>query len=160
MRLTLIPTDKFISVDDQGLLDIQQDLSWIPSDVHAVQWYDDHGEVEFKDSRPNLKITELGIYEQAITDFNNELQILEDERIAQELLQESQRDYWQELRGIRDYKLLQTDWTQLPDAPLTEQQKSLWVIYRQELRDLPDNIDEPKPLVIDPNHPDWTIPPS
>jgi hypothetical protein len=27
------------------------------------------------------------------------------------------------------------------------------------LRDLPENIDDPKPLVLDENHPDWTIPP-
>lgn len=38
--------------------------------------------------------------------------------------------------------LLHSDYTQIPDAPLTEEQKAAFRIYRQELRDLP-------------THPDW-----
>ena len=41
-----------------------------------------------------------------------------------------------------------------------EEQKHLWTIYRQELRDLPENIEDPKPLVLDENHSSWPIPPS
>lgn len=68
---------------------------------------------------------------------------------------EKNRDYWQEFRKIRNYKLSQSDWTQFPDSPLTEDQKNAWQEYRQALRDLPENITDPKPLVLDPNHPDW-----
>jgi hypothetical protein len=39
--------------------------------------------------------------------------------------------------------LQSSDWTQLPDAPLTEEQKTAWANYRQAVRDfksyLPDN---------------------
>lgn len=38
------------------------------------------------------------------------------------------------IRVTRDRLLRETDWTQLPDAPVD---KARWAIYRQELRDLP-----------------------
>lgn len=39
----------------------------------------------------------------------------------------------------RDEKLQQSDWTQLPDVPLTTEQKAVWATYRQELRDYINN---------------------
>jgi hypothetical protein len=144
MRLIIIPVDKLISIDGQGISQIQQDFSWIPSNVHAVQWYETWGEVEYTDGLPNEKIEELGIYEQAVDTYNNEKQRLEDEKIAQAEAIEAARDYWAELRSSRDYKLSECDWTQLPDAPLTEEQKTAWITYRQALRDLPANTEDPK----------------
>jgi len=41
-----------------------------------------------------------------------------------------------EATSIRDRLLTGSDWTQLPDAPLTAAQKSAWVVYRQALRDV------------------------
>jgi hypothetical protein len=32
-----------------------------------VQWYDDHGEIELVTVDPNIHITELGVFEQALT---------------------------------------------------------------------------------------------
>jgi hypothetical protein len=159
MRLTIVSLDKTIGIDGEFLLNIQQNLDWIPKDVHAVQWYDTWGEIEFVDNSPNQRIEELGIYEQAVTDYNNEKQRIEDERIAKELAEEAARDYWEELRILRDERLFDSDWTQLSDAPLTESQKNDWMIYRQQLRDLPENITEPKPLVLDPEHESWPIAP-
>lgn len=46
-------------------------------------------------------------------------------------------DPWVEIRGIRDAKLSSSDFTQLPDAPLTAQQVTDWATYRQTLRDIP-----------------------
>lgn len=43
------------------------------------------------------------------------------------------------LRRHRNAILAQTDWTQMPDAPLTEAQKDRYKSYRQALRDLPKN---------------------
>lgn len=45
------------------------------------------------------------------------------------------------IRQDRDSKLLRSDWTQLPTAPLTTEQKNQWEIYRQALRDFPDVVD-------------------
>ena len=87
-----------------------------------------------------------------------------DSLVAEEEAFEASRDYWGEFRHIRDLKLQSCDWTQLSDAPITQEQKSLWEIYRQELRDLPENIVDPKPLVYSylagESHPDWPIPPN
>ena len=46
------------------------------------------------------------------------------------------------LRYRRNLLLAQSDWTQFNDSPLSESERSAWAVYRQELRDLTDNIDE------------------
>lgn len=48
MRLTIIPADGAVYVD--GISYLNLNLSFIPSDVHALQWYDTYGELEFKRS--------------------------------------------------------------------------------------------------------------
>ena len=45
------------------------------------------------------------------------------------------------LRGDRDGLLSKCDWTQFSDSPLSDAQKAAWATYRQELRDLPNNVD-------------------
>jgi hypothetical protein len=42
------------------------------------------------------------------------------------------------LRRERNIKLAMSDWTQLPDLPLNEEQKAAWAEYRQALRDIPN----------------------
>ena len=160
MRLTIIPGDKAIGIGGEFLLKIQEDLSWIPSNIHAVQWYETWGEIEYNDGFPNEKIEELGIFEQAIEDYNNEVERIEIKKINDAKEAEAARDYWEELRILRNQRLTESDWTQVADAPLTEEHKDAWKNYRQQLRDLPENIIDPKPLVLDPNHSNWTIKPS
>ena len=46
---------------------------------------------------------------------------------------------YEDLRTVRDAILAESDWTQLPDSPLTDDLKSQWKVYRQALRDLPEN---------------------
>ncbi len=50
-----------------------------------------------------------------------------------------------QIRADRDRRLAASDWTQMPDAPLTDDQRIAWRAYRQALRDLmadcdPDNV--------------------
>jgi DNA/RNA-binding domain of Phe-tRNA-synthetase-like protein len=47
------------------------------------------------------------------------------------------------LRADRDALLSSSDWTQGPDAPLSEKKKEAWASYRQELRDLPAKTKDP-----------------
>jgi hypothetical protein len=47
MRLTIIPIDGSVSVDGVGFGGL--DLSFMDASVHAVQWYETHGEIERKD---------------------------------------------------------------------------------------------------------------
>jgi hypothetical protein len=58
-----------------------------------------------------------------------------------------------EARAIRDELLTVSDWTQTPDAPLTENERLRWRQYRQILRDIPQQVGFPDSIVW-PNEPD------
>lgn len=45
------------------------------------------------------------------------------------------------LRAKRDAALSASDWTQMPDSPLSDADKQAWATYRQALRDLPETGD-------------------
>ena len=47
------------------------------------------------------------------------------------------------LREQRNNLLLASDFSQFPDAPLTDEQRSAWRLYRQALRDLPQTVVDP-----------------
>jgi hypothetical protein len=62
MRLTIIPSDSFVAVNgDSSHRPLDLSVCNIPTNVHALQWYDTEGEVEFdgKPKSPNEEITEL-----------------------------------------------------------------------------------------------------
>jgi hypothetical protein len=46
MRVTIIPIDGSVSVDGKGFGGL--DLSFMDASIHAVQWYETHGEIEVK----------------------------------------------------------------------------------------------------------------
>lgn len=47
MRLTIVPIDGTVTIDGVGFGGLN--LSFIDASVHAVQWYETHGEIEIKD---------------------------------------------------------------------------------------------------------------
>ncbi len=47
-------------------------------------------------------------------------------------------DLFAAIRVHRNGLLLECDWTQLADSPLTEEDKANWVLYRDQLRNFPD----------------------
>lgn len=51
---------------------------------------------------------------------------------------------WDVVRNKRNKLLGLCDWTQLPDSPLTTEQKTAWTTYRQALRDIPQQPVEPE----------------
>lgn len=99
MRLTIIPSDNTVYIDGVGYSNI--DLTWIPNidgkKVHAVQWVDDEGEIEFVGPHQNLKIGELDIFEKSI-DLWNEKKEEEDAFIKQQLELEEKRKKEEEER--------------------------------------------------------------
>ncbi|SHF30583.1 tail fiber assembly protein [Vibrio gazogenes] len=50
---------------------------------------------------------------------------------------------WDDIRVARNRLVSETDWTQIPDAPLTAEKKAEFTAYRQALRDIPQNHDDP-----------------
>jgi hypothetical protein len=156
--LSIDVANKNITVEDETLFNItEQNFSWIPSNVTYLIWYGTKGSINYKidenGNGPVEFITELGIYEKGIEMFNNEKQRIADHKKEQENAIESARDYWKELRSLRDGKLTKYDWTQTLDAPLTEEQRIAWATYRQALRDVPANTEDPK-------NPVWPAKPS
>jgi hypothetical protein len=94
MRLIIIPVDTKISIDGEPITGC--DMSWVPEfvgditgvsqKVHAVQWYDDHGEIELVSRDSNIEITEiteLGVFEQAVSIHAEKKAILEAEAAAE-----------------------------------------------------------------------------
>lgn len=47
---------------------------------------------------------------------------------------------WDGVRAERDRRLAASDWTQVADAPVDA---AAWAVYRQELRDIPQNWNDP-----------------
>jgi len=50
------------------------------------------------------------------------------------------RAHWDEIIGKRNRKLEASDWTQMPDSPLSGEQKTAWSVYRQDLREIPNRL--------------------
>jgi hypothetical protein len=48
-----------------------------------------------------------------------------------------------EVRRLRKYKLMECDWTQLPDIILSDEKKPEWLTYRQLLRDITQQFEFP-----------------
>ena len=45
---------------------------------------------------------------------------------------------WTKVTLMRNFLLMYSDWTQIGDAPLSAEEKSKWVTYRQKLSDIPE----------------------
>jgi len=56
---------------------------------------------------------------------------------------------WFAVRYQRDILISQSDWTQLPDVQtsMTDAQKSAWLLYRKQLRDITIAYDDPSKVV-------------
>jgi hypothetical protein len=55
-------------------------------------------------------------------------------------------------KSKRDNLLYKSDWTQLPNGPLTTEQQQAWAVYRQELRDITSQSGYPFNVI-------WPTPP-
>lgn len=57
----------------------------------------------------------------------------------------------------RNQILKSSDWTQLPDSPLSDEEKTQWAAYRQAWRDITSQSGFPDEVVI-PMPPNWVAP--
>jgi hypothetical protein len=57
MRLTIIRSDGAVYLD--SILYESLDMSCVPVNIHALQWFDSNGWIEFVENTPNEEITEL-----------------------------------------------------------------------------------------------------
>lgn len=57
-------------------------------------------------------------------------------------------DAWTLIIVTRNKLLLESDWTQCLDAPLTAEEKTAFQIYRQALRDIRQNYVNPEDVIF------------
>ena len=153
MRLTVVPSDKIIIKDGKEYK--VTDLSYLDSNIHAIQWYDDKGEIEYVDGTPNLEITDIAPYNQCVTDWEAE----KTKESEANVVTAEQWEKW--FREIRNTLLLDSDWTQFTDSPLTDAKKTEWKTYRQKLRDMPTTKTATfEELVLNEGHSDYPTKPS
>lgn len=116
--------EKFVRFNEAGI----QEESQIAAESPGKDWYGVGDPSKSKDKFFKLK----GSSAKAMTKKEYEDYILQ-------LGNTSNLD---NVRAQRDMLLGASDWTQMPDAPLTEKQREAWKAYRQALRDFPSTIEE------------------
>ncbi len=129
MKLTVIAPDKVVIKDGEAYP--IEDLSYLDANIHAIQWQDTTGEIEYKDATPNLIISDITPYNKCVTDW----EAVKTKELEKNVLSDEEYEKW--FREIRNTLLLDSDWTQFTDSPLTDAKKTEWKTYRQALRDMP-----------------------
>jgi len=133
------PIGNAVTEDNFRLLFPNTSFSWpfVPEDIEPQGF----GLYDFS-SQPDL-----GAFEKAveIAPVKNEYGIwrqtwavepMNEEEVAARTEQE-----WGAVRGQRNFRLSMCDWTQLPDAPLSNVKMQEWASYRQALRDITTQSD-------------------
>lgn len=139
-------------------------------DAHSIQVQIEHDElpsIVLKDDDPQMEIFGLGMDNIYVDVASKRLMPIpprpseahEFDFGVKKWVEDKPRRFAEVLVGVRyhrDRLLAQSDWTQLPDAPLTTSQRTAWQQYRQQLRDITDEYPEPT------NFDDiqWPTPPS
>lgn len=114
--------------------------------------------VSFPETMTNETLAEFGVYECVETEKPNidhtknliesfvkesDGWVLKWEIVNASDIEISERisDAWENLRAERNYRLSGTDWTQGKD--ISDDVSTVWASYRQALRDLPQNTQDP-----------------
>jgi hypothetical protein len=132
MKLTIIPSDKTVYVNSLSFSDLDLLTANIPVDVHALQWDEIVGSIEFIDKNiPNQSITELPNWANTCV------------AIWQVAYDDSKKPYVptaEDNKAIASSLLFQTDWTTIPDvADSTKSNPYLtnvneFLVYRNAVR--------------------------
>jgi len=142
-RATIIRKDKFISLITDEIKEsiyIREELTWLPKNIHAIQWYGSEGTIEYTDDYEKTIYSMEPYYQYMIDSINKEKELLAEEK-KQNFLDfiENPEKF---VRSRRNSLLTTSDWTQIQDNALSEEKKTEWRIYRQQLRDLPSKISD------------------
>lgn len=86
---------------------------------------------------PRFKSTEFGLIP-----FTEEEEVARDAQ-EQAAVSEANNRLSAQNRTIRNELLAESDWTQMPDSPLTDEVKTSWATYRSSLRSLPEHENWP-----------------
>ncbi len=78
MKVSIIPSDKTIIVDGQALI-FDYDID--PT-IHAIQWDEDSGEIEYNDGIANEQFTDSTLVDSLVSAYEDEVERLEAEAQA------------------------------------------------------------------------------
>lgn len=129
-KVTIIVNDSFVSIDGIGYH--QVDLSSIPDGIHAVQWADGQGWIEFCEDadgkRPNNQdITSLENFNEVLSNW----EVLEHKNKTATLEEPGGSTVDDNYHQAR-LRLSLTDWSQLPDVNISNKEE--FVLYRALMR--------------------------
>ena len=144
-HVTVVPSDKVIIVDGNPLqFETAFDLESGHNGVHAIQWHEGKGHIEFEDGSPNKELEGEDDYEGQIAYYvglyDDEAARLakveaEAEKAAEELYN-SEEQRWIRLRAKRNELMAETDYLMMDDYPITDECRAAFEAYRQALRDI------------------------
>jgi hypothetical protein len=147
MKLTIVIDDKSVGKNNIFYHDLDFDSCSIPSDIHALQWKNDNGWIEFKEPVPNLNITELPSWAQCC------LARWEEADTPKPLEPPTK----EENKFTAMDKLQQTDWTVIPDVGDSTKSNP----YLSNVQDFIDYRNEVRQYALNPveGYIDWPIRP-
>ena len=154
MKLTIVASDKSVGIDGEHRSPLN--LAQLDPAIHAVQWHDDYGEVEYKTRfengiwvKPeNTRITDISPFQFAVDAFN--AGVFDAEQPENQATQAMDGTL---ARYRRNSQLAESDWAVLPDSPLDPVARAAWVEYRHLLRGVPQQPGFPTDII-------WPISPA
>jgi hypothetical protein len=92
--------------------------------------------------------------------YNNGVVLFKPEKPSSSCFWDNASFSWVENAALKDFEikrsrntlLATSDWTQIPNGPLTAEQQQAWAVYRQELRDITSQSGYPFNVI-------WPTPP-
>lgn len=139
-HVTVVPADTLIIVDGEAL----RFAFDAPAHVHAIQWHEGAGHMEFTDDY-NHQLLGEELYAEDVAPFvalweaekarqEAEVEAAEAARLAEYNSEEARA---QRVRQERDTRITVTDYLMAVDYPLDDAERAACTAYRQALRDMP-----------------------
>jgi len=137
MKVSIIPSDKTIIVDGQALT-FDYDID--PT-IHAIQWDEDSGEIEYKDGIGNEQFTDSTLVDSLISAYEDEVERLEAEAqvTAQAVVDEAEA--LEAAKTYADHRRARYD----DELPMGDQFDAILKGFNQlrfDGQDLPADLDE------------------
>jgi hypothetical protein len=129
MRLTIIRSDAAVYVDSVSYS--QLDISSVPQNVHALQWFDSTGWIEFNNGAANQEIAELPSWANAC------LQVWQAaDYAAKNPPAPTPEELIQKCKDEARIRLLDTDYSELQDVKAILLNGQDFIAYRAAVRHL------------------------
>jgi hypothetical protein len=138
----------FFKIEEEKLTD----LSWSGNPGRGF-WKVVSGEVpQFNPATHKVSETTVIDTENSVVRTQwNVVPLSEEELLFQQnSAQYEDQSVWSQVRMQRNQLLSSSDWSVMPDSPLTPEKREEWITYRQQLRDIPQTFTDASAVVYPP----------